>query len=139
MSKIIKFFIVFLMVAAAVFLLDRQFFVNFGNENFWNHRGVFFLIFISFFPRLTLLFSSVAGGGIFWWLAWLFVPRVLVAMLATLAYWNQNKILVVIAWLVAISGESSEKMVIVRKSPRVGRISRRPKGDIIDVTPEPKS
>lgn len=139
MSKILKFFMVFVMVAAAVFLLDYYSAVEFGRSNYWDRRGVFFLIFITVFPRLTLLFSSVATGGLIWWLGWLLVPRILVAVLATIAYWNQNPILVVISWLVAVGGESSEKVVIVRRS--AGRAHRyRPtgRGDIIDVTPQRK-
>lgn len=77
--------------------------------NFWDHHGVFFLIFITLFPRLTLLFSSVAFGGIFWWIGFFFAPRILVAVLATLSYAQTNPILVIMSWVVAISGESSEK------------------------------
>jgi len=76
------------------------------------------LIFIAIFPRLTLLFSSVPFGGVLWWLGWIFAPRLLVAILATVNYWNQNKVLVVIAWLIALGGESSEKHVVCT---RVGR------------------
>lgn len=136
MNKLFKFFVVFIMVAAAVFLLDHYSAVQFGQSNYWDKRGVFFLFFVTLFPRLTLLFSSVATGGLIWWLGWLFVPRILVATLATVTYWNQNPILVVIAWLIAIGGESSEKVVIVKRSS--GRAHRyRPSGreDIIDVTP----
>lgn len=86
---------------------------EYGTTNFWEKRGVFFLIFISFFPRLTLLFSSVATGGILWWLGFIFYPRLLVAVLATMAYLQTNPILVGIAWFVAISGELAEKKGIV--------------------------
>jgi hypothetical protein len=86
--------------------------IPFGQINFWNRHGIFFLFFIAFFPRLTLLFSSVAFGGPFWWLGLLFAPRILVAVLATPAYWHTNPGLVIIAWLVAMGGESSEKMLI---------------------------
>ena len=82
---------------------------EFGNINFWEKHGVFFLIFITLFPRLTLLFSSVATGGFFWWLGFLFVPRILVASLATVAYFHTNPVLVTISWLVAIGGEAVEK------------------------------
>lgn len=92
--------------------------ISFGLENFWDKHGIFFLIFITFFPRLTLFFSSVAFGGFFWWLGFIFAPRILVAVLATIAYWNENPILVIISWFVALSGESGEKYV-VRKRMRV--------------------
>lgn len=86
--------------------------IHFANQNFWDHHGVFFLIFITIFPRLTLLFSSIPFGGALWWLGFLFVPRVLVAVLATVTYWKQNPVLVVIAWLIALSGETGEKTVV---------------------------
>jgi len=77
--------------------------------SFWHVHGVFFIFFMFFFPRLTLLFSSVAFGGFFWWLGWFFAPRLLVAILATSAYWDSNTFLVILTWCWALSGESVEK------------------------------
>jgi hypothetical protein len=77
--------------------------------NFWDMHGFLFLIFMFFFPRLTLFFSSVASGGIFWWLGFIFAPRLLVAILATTAYWNSNPILVTLTWFWALGGEGFEK------------------------------
>ncbi len=37
------------------------------------------------------------------------------AFLATIAYWKTNPVLVIIAWLVALGGESSEKKVFISK------------------------
>lgn len=111
-----RFLTAFLAVMGAVVLMTNVFGVEFGHSNFWDHHGILFLIFIAIFPRLTLLFSNVASGGLVWWLGWLFAPRILVAVLATLAYWYQNPILVVIAWLAAFGGESSEKYVFVKQS-----------------------
>lgn len=58
------------------------------------------------FPRLTLLFSSVASGGFLWWVGWLICPKLLVAILS-LGYWDTNPIMVVGAWLWAFSGNDS--------------------------------
>ena len=77
--------------------------------NFWDVHGIWFMFFMFFFPRLTLLFSSVVSGGVLWWLGWVFAPRLLVAILATFAYWESNTILVVLTWFWAIGGESAEK------------------------------
>ena len=77
--------------------------------NFWDVHGVWFIIFMCFFPRLTLIFSSVATGGLLWWLGWIFAPRLLVAILATCAYWQTNTFLCVLTWIWALSGESCEK------------------------------
>lgn len=96
--------------------------------NFWDVHGVFFIIFMFFFPRLTLLFSSVPLGGFFWWLGWLFAPRLLVAILATTAYWQTNTVLVVLTWIWALGLESGEK----RTLHSVHRRIRRPRGTVID-------
>jgi len=76
---------------------------------FWQVHGVLFLFFMCFFPRLTLLFSSVPFGGVFWWLGFFFAPRVLVAILATTNYWQTNPILIIFTWCWALSGETAEK------------------------------
>ncbi len=113
---LIKALIVFILIAIGTSIAMTSFDVEFGRNNYWDHHGLFFLIFITLFPRLTLLFSSVASGGVFWWLGWIFAPRLLVAILATLSYWHENKFLVVISWLVCIGGESTEKTVIQRQT-----------------------
>lgn len=77
--------------------------------NFWEAHGILFIFFMFFFPRLTLLFSSVATGGVLWWLGWLVAPRLLVAILATTAYWGTNPVLVTLTWFWALGGESLEK------------------------------
>lgn len=83
--------------------------VPFGEVDFFLRHGWFFLISISFFPRLTLLLSSVPFGGLSWWIGFVFFPRILIASLATITYFKTNPILVVISWLVALSGEVFEK------------------------------
>jgi len=80
--------------------------------NFWEAHSILFLVFLFFFPRLTLLFSSVVTGGLLWWLGWIFAPRLLVAILATTAYWDTNPVLVTLSWFWAIGGESFEKKTV---------------------------
>lgn len=116
MKTFLKIIVIFLALTGAATLLMQFFNVPFGNTNFWDKHGIFFLIFITFFPRLTLLFSSVPFGGFFWWLGFIFAPRLLVAILATVTYWQHNPILVLISWLVALGGESGEKYYITSKS-----------------------
>ena len=113
-----------LLVGTSVMMDVMQ--TEFGTVNFWDRRGVFFLIFITLFPRLTLLFSSVAFGGVFWWLGFIFLPRILVAALATVSYFHTNPVLVVISWLIALGGEVFEKRGLGRsgfviKTYRPGR------------------
>ncbi|MBK24825.1 MAG: hypothetical protein CME70_12575 [Halobacteriovorax sp.] len=125
MNTIMKIAIIFLAITGATTLLMNSTEVEFRNAIFWQNHGVFFLIFITLFPRLTLLFSNVAFGGLFWWLGFFFAPRILVATLATLSYWENNPVLVVIAWLVAISGETGEKSLL-NTQVRVVRTGGRP-------------
>ena len=121
MRTVIKILLIFIAVSIASTLLINHFNIRFGTIDYWNVHGFWFLVFIAFFPRLTLFFSSVPFGGLFWWLGFIFAPRLLVAVLATVAYWNTNKFLVVASWLIAIGGESSEKYYIHRGAFRRNR------------------
>jgi len=77
--------------------------------DFWQVHGWWFIFFLALFPRITLLFGSVVSGGFLWWLGWLVAPRLLIAFLATLGFWDTNPTLVVCAWVFALCGESTEK------------------------------
>lgn len=77
-------------------------------QNFWDNHGVFFLFFITFFPRLTMLFATRAPFGILGWLGWIFFPYLTAAVLATKYYWGKNPILVTIAWIIAFLGTTGE-------------------------------
>jgi hypothetical protein len=76
--------------------------------NFWEVHGIFFLFFITFFPRLTMLFAVSVPFGFLAWFGWLFFPHLTVAILATQYYWETNPILCVIAWFIAFAGTSGE-------------------------------
>lgn len=80
-------------------------------RDFFDNHGVLTLVLLAVFPRLTLLIGSFATGGILWWLGWLFAPHLLVAFLS-LAYWDTNPVLVVIAWIVALAGTSAETSTV---------------------------
>ncbi len=116
MKSLLKILIIFLAITGATSLLIQYTNLEFGRTNFFDLRTIWFLVFVTIFPRLTLLFSSVAFGGILWWIGFFIAPRLLVALLATKAYWMTNPVLVMIAWLVAIGGESGEKFIISRNS-----------------------
>lgn len=132
MTKILRFLILFILISIISWVLINYVGVEFGKTNFWDKHGLLFLLFITLFPRLTLFFSSVPFGGLFWWIGFIFAPRLLVAILATIAYWQQNPILVTIAWLVALGGEASEKHFIINR-PYKKRLfinrSQKPKPD----------
>lgn len=81
--------------------------------DFWNEYGVWTLIFLALFPRLTLLFGAFATGGFLWWLGWLFAPHFLVAILS-IPYWDSNPVLCVIAWLMAFGGSGGEYKTVIR-------------------------
>lgn len=82
--------------------------------NFFDQHGEITLIYLALFPRLTLLLGSFATGGVLWWLGWVFAPHLLVAILS-LPYWDSNPVLVVIAWLMALSGTSAESRSVRRR------------------------
>jgi len=80
--------------------------------DFWQEHGIFFLIFITFFPRLTMLFATTVSFGLLGWLGWLIAPHLTVAILATQFYWHTNPILCIIAWFVALAGTGGEYKVV---------------------------
>jgi hypothetical protein len=114
-----KIIIIFLAITGATTLLINYTNIEFGHIDYFTKHGWFFLVFLAFFPRFTLLFSglllnSVEFGGLLWWGGFFLTPRILVATLATISYWNTNQVLVILAWLIALGGESSEKIFIKR-------------------------
>ncbi len=120
MKTLFKIAIIFLCITGATTLLYNYAGLELGNIDYFTKHGWFFLFSIALFPRLTLLVSgllvgSIEFGGIFWWLGFFFAPRMLVAILATAAYWNTNPVLVILSWLIALGGESSEKFVITNR------------------------
>ncbi|MFA6236672.1 MAG: hypothetical protein WC635_05030 [Bacteriovorax sp.] len=137
MKSIFKIIIIFLVLSMATTILYNFTDLSFGNIDFFTKHGWFFLFSVALFPRLTLLVSglfvgSIEFGGFIWWLGFLFAPRVLVAALATVTYWHTNPILVVIAWLIALGGESSEKFAISRKIRTTPHKYNRFEGTTID-------
>jgi hypothetical protein len=138
MNVFLRFLLVFLSITGACAILMPLVDMPFGTVNFWQVHGPLFLVFIAIFPRLTLLLSSVPIGGLLWWISWLFAPRLLSAVLATVAYWNTNKILVTISWLFVLGGESLEKLWFGRVTQRrwMRRVIHHPNGrrtEVIDV------
>ena len=79
--------------------------------DFWDVHGWLFLIGIAAFPRLTMLLAVSVPFGWLAWLGWLFVPSLLVAILATNYYWDTNPVLCVLAWLwlMAKGGETGRR------------------------------
>lgn len=86
--------------------------------DFWEVHGIFFLIFITFFPRLTMLVAVTVPFGILAWLGWLFAPYLTVAILATQYYWDTNPILCIIAWFMAFAGTGGEAKMVSLGSRR---------------------
>ena len=120
MKTLFKIIIIFLVISVASTVLYNYTDIDFGKIDFFSKHGWIFLFSIAVFPRLTLFVSgfivgSIEFGGLLWWLGFFFAPRILVATLATVAYWRTNPLLVVFAWLIALGGESSEKLVLTRR------------------------
>ncbi len=112
MLRFLFLFLILLVVnAAAVSLLGLEF----GQVSYWERHGFLLLVFLTIFPRLALLLSSIPTGGFFWWLGLIFSPRYLVALLATVNYWETSPILVTFSWFIAVGGETTEKYYIKRQ------------------------
>lgn len=71
--------------------------------DFWTNHGIWFLILCQIFPRLTIVFGTAYPIGADQIIAWLIAPRFLAAYLATQFYWETNPILVMLAWVMAVS------------------------------------
>ena len=137
MKTLIKIVIIFLCITGATTLLYNYAGLELGNVDYFTKHGWFFLFSIALFPRLTLLVSgllvgSIEFGGIIWWIGFFIAPRILVATLATTAYWNTNPVLVILAWLIAIGGESSEKFVVRNRMRNPQRFDQGFKGTTVE-------
>lgn len=117
MTFIVRLLTIFIALAVLSILAIGLLGLEFSKDNYWDYHGLVLLIFLTFFPRLALLLSSIPFGGFFWWLGWIFCPHYLVAILATINFWPTNPILVSISWFVALGGEFGEKYFL-RKSYR---------------------
>ena len=49
-------------------------------DGYWTNHSLLFLIGLTIFPRFTLLFSNISSNILFW-LGWLFLPRLMIALL----------------------------------------------------------
>ena len=89
--------------------------------NFWDVHGWWFLIGIATFPRLTMLFVVPVPFGWLAWVGWAVWPSLLVAILATSAYWHANPWLCVVAWFLVVGkfvgsgGAASSKRTSLRR------------------------
>ena len=85
--------------------------------NFWEVHGILFILFMCFFPRLTMLFTGICFApyaGVLFWIGWAFAPRLTVAILATCFYFQTNPILCILTLIWAVSGEGGERKLFVR-------------------------
>lgn len=88
--------------------------------DFWNYHGILFLVFIRYFPRLTIFFATqvslhLLGLPIFvalpiYIILFIFLPYLLVAILATFIYWTNNPILCCIAWIIFLNELDDERI-----------------------------
>ena len=86
--------------------------------SFWDVHGVIFLLGLMVFPRITVFFFSTVTGGLLFWIAFLIVPRIFIAILAAYNYWDTNPILVILAFLWCLGGETTEKEATRRAAQR---------------------
>lgn len=90
--------------------------------DFWQAHGtgmgIWFILGMVFFPRLTMLFSVLTPFGWLAWLGWFFTPYLTAAIIATTMYWDTNPVLCVCAWLVALGGTSAESKAVSVKTTK---------------------
>ena len=79
-------------------------------NDFWDYHGLWFILFLLLFPRLTMLFATV-WGGFLWWIGWFFIPHLTVAILATINFWDSNPVLVILTWIWACIGDIGDTAV----------------------------
>lgn len=79
---------------------------------FWQahgqEMGLWFLLGIAIFPRITMLVAVATPFGFLAWIGWLIAPHFTVAVLATTMYWDTNPGLCIMSWVLAIVGTGSE-------------------------------
>jgi hypothetical protein len=79
-----------------------------------------FMFFMAFFPRLTMLFTGICTAGwshiVLFWFGWVLTPRLTVAILATFFYFHTNPVVCIFTWLWALGGEGAEKKAARRRS-----------------------
>jgi len=83
--------------------------------SFWEVHGIFFILFMFLFPRLTMFCMGICFApyaGVLFWFGWFLAPRLTVAIIATFIYWQTNPILCIFSWLWALGGEGTEKVKI---------------------------
>ena len=83
--------------------------------DFWQYHSILFIIAMCLFPRITMLLSGICFmpfAGVLFWLGWVFLPRLSVAIIATFLYFPTNPILCVFTWIWALAGEQKEKSSI---------------------------
>lgn len=86
--------------------------------NFWDIHGLWFLLGCAFFPRITVWFFSAVTGGFWFWLGFLLVPRIYVAIIACYWFWETNPVLCVLAVVMCLGGESTEKSTVAKSASK---------------------
>lgn len=84
-------------------------------QGYWEVHGIFFLLGLLFFPRITILFFSNVAYGICLFFGIMVFPRLIIAILAAHNYWDTNPVLVIIAFMFCLLGEGAEKAVVIKR------------------------
>ena len=100
-------------------------------DNFWTYHTIFLLIGFILFPRLSLFFCNIPGNLLFW-IGWAILPRIVIAVNATIYYLDSNPILVILSWFAALGGESAEKKYSYKIKKNTFNSSRKINYEIVD-------
>ena len=79
--------------------------------DFWEVHGFWFIFFMFLFPRITMMCTGIFLGWMspLFFFGWLLLPRLTVAIIASMLYFNSNPVLCVFTWFWALGGECTEK------------------------------
>jgi len=84
--------------------------------NFWDLHGIFwgiiFCLSMAWFPRITMVITGICFRTFFGplaWIGWLLVPRLTVAIFASMFYFSTNPLLCIGVWLWCLNGGDDNK------------------------------
>jgi len=78
--------------------------------DFWELHGIWFIIFLAIFPRITMVVTGIFSAflGPLFFFGWLLFPRITIAILASMIYFDTNPVLCVLSWFWAFGGTRVE-------------------------------
>jgi len=77
-------------------------------------NAIWVLLGYAIFPRITMFFLIDPFTSLLSVLGFIFLPHVMVAVIATTLYWDTDPFLCVLAWIIALGGSGTETKVVTK-------------------------